>query len=201
MSAAPTETQQCEAVLELVKGFQDMMAGISPVICSAAIAILAATDIERWADDREQLAPTSALFAATIMFVAERMFEARGYSPDEIAALTLAHRSQALPDYPAPQVRRHLIAFMPRMELRLRENDHKGGWSNEKPEWLADRCLAKACDASKALDQLRGDGLRNLAVNREAIQRHTADLANYAMMLCDVTTDGGLVPEPEGEAA
>ncbi|WP_062234385.1 hypothetical protein [Aureimonas sp. N4] len=201
MSTAPTEAQQCEAVLELVKGFQDMMAGISPVVCSAAIVILAATDIERWADDPERLAPTSALFAETMIFIAERMFEARGYGPDEIAALTLAHRSRVLPGHPEPTIRQHLAAFAGRMEKRLRENDHKGGWSNEKPEWLADRCLAKACDASKALDQLRGDGLRNLAVNREAIQRHTADLANYAMMLCDVTTDGGLVPEPEGEAA
>ncbi|WP_019998743.1 hypothetical protein [Aureimonas ureilytica] len=99
------------------------------------------------------------------------------------------------------EVRPEVAAFALRMEARLRENDHKPGWKNEHPQWLTDQSTRHAAKLALAMDRLLNDGVRNLDANRNAVPTAAADLANFAMMVADVVTAGGLAGKAEGEAA
>ena len=70
-----------------------------------------------------------------------------------------------------PEVKNFAIA----MEKRLRKNDFKGGWHNEKPTYFVNKIFEHS-------RQLRNDILYN------DLYYSTIDcinIANYCMMLCD----------------
>ena len=70
--------------------------------------------------------------------------------------------------------RESVLRFAQMMEERLAANDHKGGWANETPDWLAARIVEECGELLGALAQ-------NQAVGEEC-----ADIANLAMMVADV---------------
>ena len=107
----------------------------------------------------------------------------------------------ALPASLLAEVRPEVAAFALRMEARLRDNDHKPGWKDDHPQGLTDQSMRHAAKLALAVDRLLNDGVRNLEANRNAVPTAAADLANFAMMVADVVTAGGLAGKAEGEAA
>lgn len=73
-----------------------------------------------------------------------------------------------------PAVRRFAVA----MENQLRANDHKGGWTDESREWL----LGRVRDEVDELHEV----VRN-DLNSDEVMREAADVANFAMMIADVS--------------
>ena len=67
--------------------------------------------------------------------------------------------------------------FARNMELKLRENDHKGGWKKCEHSWLLDRLKQEVVELEKALDQVN---------NQENVIREAADVANFALMIADL---------------
>jgi hypothetical protein len=85
------------------------------------------------------------------------------------------------------KLRPEVEAFAQLMEAKLRENDHKGGWSHEEPAYLLERMQEEAEELDDAVEPHRfyvpptcseGDKWR--------IGREAADVANFAMMIADV---------------
>ena len=76
-----------------------------------------------------------------------------------------------------PAVRLEVRRFSLLMELKLRKNDHKGGWSTVTPFTLLDLLEGEVKELREALRH--GDPLD--------IAQECADVANYAMMVADVT--------------
>ena len=68
--------------------------------------------------------------------------------------------------------------FAEQMELRLRANDHKGGWQDEDPLWLWANIHHEELELHHAL-------YLNPPVDRQAVIREAADVANFAMMVAD----------------
>lgn len=73
-----------------------------------------------------------------------------------------------------------VYAFAHLMERVLQQNDHKGGWEDDTPGWL----YIRLCDEVLEL----GTAIENGTF--EDIWKEAADIANFAMMIVDVT--GGL---------
>lgn len=74
-------------------------------------------------------------------------------------------------------VRPEVAAFAVAMEGKLKENDHKGGWSDCDKHWLMDRLYDEA-------DELCGAVNRGVA---SEIEGEAADVANFAMMIHDIS--------------
>ncbi len=77
-------------------------------------------------------------------------------------------------------MRPELAAFAEAMEETLRRNDHKGGsaaWRRKSVEELLDRLSFGARELDRAYQYHEG---------LEVMQRETAGVANYAMMIWDV---------------
>ena len=86
-----------------------------------------------------------------------------------------------------PEVRR----FAEQMELKLRENDHKGGWLDEHIYWLIQRIGDEHKELIEAV-LFKTDDVH-------AIIKECADVANFAMMVADVVHRYGVqnsVPTP-----
>lgn len=75
-----------------------------------------------------------------------------------------------------PQVRR----FAKLMELRLRANDHKGGWQDDSMRALFRRLKEECDELDEAITYRVSRGEKN--VGHEA-----ADVANFAMMITDIS--------------
>ena len=73
--------------------------------------------------------------------------------------------------------RASVIAFAHRMELVLRKNDWKGGWTGMRPRMIVNRMW----DELRELNACLRDGCSPEETAREAV-----DIANFAMFLCDV---------------
>jgi NTP pyrophosphatase (non-canonical NTP hydrolase) len=89
--------------------------------------------------------------------------------------------------------------FAEQMELKLLENEHKGGWQNDSPEDLMARVFEEAqelrdthrtadavCDAR---DRLLPTETRR--ARRPLVVSEAADVANMAMMVADHYREGG----------
>lgn len=72
------------------------------------------------------------------------------------------------------ELRDSVLAFAAQMERKLRANDHKGGWSNESPEWLLSRLREEVAE----LEQLVASG-------GPGVVGEAADVANFAMMVAE----------------
>lgn len=103
-------------------------------------------------------------------------------------------------------VRPEVAAFALLMERKLRENDHKGGWQSESTAYLSRRCGNELKELREALAALHRDRMRGwppIDASKRAkliatIGREAADVANFAMMLADVS--GALLTEGDHEA-
>lgn len=121
--------------------------------------------------------------AATFPDIAQATTEARTLD-DGTEEITFIKRSgtkgqdeATAGSYPRPAVR----GFAELMETRLRENDHKGGWADADPFCLFERLELKLAWIEA---ELFG------SADTEMIATAAADVANYAMMIVDIT--GGL---------
>lgn len=74
-------------------------------------------------------------------------------------------------------MRTELEVFAELMEQQLQDNAHKGGWKDAHP-----MCLMKKIDEHTAL--LRSE----LEVNNWDVEKIALSIANYAMMMVDVTS-------------
>lgn len=87
----------------------------------------------------------------------------------------------ALPDIPSVQgevqLRPEVKWFAEQMELTLRANDHKGGWSHMDYDDL----MCRLSEEVEELYELQGTETSNEFVIREA-----TDVANFAMMIGDL---------------
>lgn len=66
--------------------------------------------------------------------------------------------------------------FAEQMELKLRENDHKGGWSKCPVDYLFSRLGQEVMELDKALD---------FHIDFDGAISEAADVANFAMMIAD----------------
>jgi hypothetical protein len=106
-------------------------------------------------------------------------------------------------------------AFSQEMESVLRENDHKGGWSECAPHWLMRRLCEEFAELVQTFDAgqhhravvakvvqhlhdagwlLYASGLGLKSSNPTLTRIESADVANFAMMIADVC--GGLKNVP-----
>ena len=75
------------------------------------------------------------------------------------------------------ELRDEIRWFAEQMELRLRANDHKGGWTDEDEVWLWSRI-------GEEWQELHG-AMYVAPKSHQAVIREAADVANFAMMLAD----------------
>jgi phosphoribosyl-ATP pyrophosphohydrolase len=64
--------------------------------------------------------------------------------------------------------------FAEKMEARLRENDHKGGWGSEEDAYLLRRLLE---EAGELVEAATCSGVEDVVV------QEATDVANFALML------------------
>ena len=76
-----------------------------------------------------------------------------------------------------PAVRRFALT----MEARLRANDHKGGWEDERLQYLTGRMREEFLELEREV--YPGFG-KTPDVDR--VRREAADVANFALMIADV---------------
>ena len=100
---------------------------------------------------------------------------------DLLALLALIESSGEKVEY---KLRPEVAAFAMLMEEELRKHDDRPGWKDCSPGWLMDRLHQELKELSSALNH-------DIA---EAVPREAADVANFAMMIADVS--GGLKPAP-----
>jgi len=91
---------------------------------------------------------------------------AEGFAPDFDECAKLIRTARAF-----GKLRPEVLAFARMMEAQLKRNDHRGGW--------------KACTVDYLLDRLRAN-MDDLEAGHR-IGHTLADLANFAMMLADVS--------------
>lgn len=92
--------------------------------------------------------------------------------------------------------------FAEQMELKLRENDHKGGWHEDEPMALLKRVRQETKELSDAIENCgppncgcREAGCQHTSfftqTTAEDVVREAADVANMAMMVADHFRSGG----------
>ncbi len=74
------------------------------------------------------------------------------------------------------ELRPEVLAFAQNMEARLRQNDHRGGWEECSDMYLLSGALKNMHTVTGALSD---------AHTPRMIELHTADAANFLMMLVD----------------
>jgi hypothetical protein len=80
-------------------------------------------------------------------------------------------------------LRPEVQAFAEAMELKLRQNDHKGGWKDSNFHYLDGKIHIELLEMERAFWCLLGD-----KENKEklvALCLECADIANFAMMIAD----------------
>lgn len=78
---------------------------------------------------------------------------------------------------PAVSCRTSVKWFAEQMELKLKENDYKGGWARCDHSWLLDRLKQEVTELEKALEKVD---------NQENVIKEAADVANFALMIADL---------------
>lgn len=102
----------------------------------------------------------------------------------EILALSQA-------DGPRPAVRE----FADRMEAKLRANDHKPDWRQQRFSYLLARLGQEVAELEEALRAVAEASAANRTLAEtfglcEAVADEAADVANFAMMIADNSTGG-----------
>jgi hypothetical protein len=94
---------------------------------------------------------------------------------------------EAAPRATCPTLRPEVLAFAYAMEAQLRANDHKGGWKDCRISYLFERLEEEAKELRSTMFGNEKDRLHS------KILPEAAGVANFAMMLADVT---GSLPLP-----
>ena len=81
-------------------------------------------------------------------------------------------------------MRHEVFRFAAEMERTLATHDDRAGWSDETPKWLLTRLIEETVELGQSLAQGESNAV---------ILRRTTNVANFAMMIADVTY--GLGPE------
>ena len=95
-------------------------------------------------------------------------------------------------------LRPSVLRFARAMDVRLRDNDHKGGWEHEVPRRLIERVRDEVQELDDAVNAIRDVGPEDGLV--DAVWREAADVGNFAMMAAEVATDA-VYPEGGGRRA
>ena len=88
------------------------------------------------------------------------------------------------------KLRESVRRFAEQMELKLRANEHKGGWQSDLPEDLIDRIEEEIAELRASVNDefftaaLGPSEERRIA--RRRIAREAADVGAFAMMVADV---------------
>lgn len=82
------------------------------------------------------------------------------------------------------ELRPEVQAFAEAMELKLRQNDHKGGWQGMKPATLFIRAAEELKEADEVVSLYLFDG-RKTTLPTEILDE-LVDVANFLMMTADV---------------
>ena len=113
-----------------------------------------------------------------------------GLPSDMMAELQAALSPFGIGDLRLTLLRPEVRVFARAMEQKLRENEHKGGWQDETADWLLERLeeevkelKAAAVRPLSASDLL--DWNKRHAEYQTKVLREAADVANFAMMVCD----------------
>lgn len=77
--------------------------------------------------------------------------------------------------------RESVMWFAEQMELKLRENDHKGGWEDASVDYLSVRLLEEVAELCMAIHR------RGMIKNNPGIKKEAADVANFAMMIAELS--------------
>lgn len=72
--------------------------------------------------------------------------------------------------------------FARAMEQKLRDNEHKGGWINDKPRKLFARLLEEVKELEEELAKF------SMAGKADGVLAEAADVGNFAMMIADVVS-------------
>jgi len=75
------------------------------------------------------------------------------------------------------QLRKSIQEFAERMEMKLRKNDHKGGWEECSRDYLVSRLREELIEAENS-------------DSGEEAMNEWADVANFAMMLSEYDSEG-----------
>ncbi len=81
------------------------------------------------------------------------------------------------------ELRPEVRAFAEAMEMKLRQNDHKGGWAREGRQELLTKLYVEWIELREADKRLVSDPHR--FSNRQAVLQECLDVANFAMMIAD----------------
>jgi NTP pyrophosphatase (non-canonical NTP hydrolase) len=94
----------------------------------------------------------------------------------------------------AAELRPEVLAFAKLMEKKLRQNDHKGGWQREDPDYILKRLREEVEEIAAYGGHLVGAQIRHLehpddpqqkSSKADSIGEECADVANFAMMIAD----------------
>lgn len=128
--------------------------------------------------------------------LAAHVLQGSGYwmeaSPEHISAGVAGYLAQALDEAEergraSIGARPVVLWFAAEMEAKLRENDHKGGWSECTVGYLVERLREETVELEMALD----------AKPFDVVIREAADVANFAMMLADLCAPKPPTPTTE----
>ena len=84
------------------------------------------------------------------------------------------------------ELRPEVQKFAEAMEMKLRENDHKGGWKNESVDYFEQRLLEEGRELAHVIKRFRDYPERVTDIDRSQLLKESADFMNYLMMLADV---------------
>jgi len=85
-------------------------------------------------------------------------------------------------------LRPEVAAFAQAMEATLRRNDHKGGWKEEDPTWLAERATEELKELDLALQCYRSQPCSHHDSEesaRRSVLHEATDVANFCLMVAD----------------
>jgi NTP pyrophosphatase (non-canonical NTP hydrolase) len=99
--------------------------------------------------------------------------------------------SEAKPVEPS-YLRWQVVAFAYAMEERLRANDHKGGWDGCDKNWLLYRLVDETGELAGEVYEETGDN---------QVLHEAADVANFAMMIADVSGELAKPVTPPDQSA
>lgn len=82
------------------------------------------------------------------------------------------------------ELRPEVQAFAEAMELKLRQNDHKGGWKDMSPAKLFIRAAEELKEADEVVSLYLFDGRKTTPA--AVVLDELVDVANFLMMTADV---------------